>query len=76
MVEVKIYGDDGCHACKTGKKYLDEHKIKYKEVDAVDNLDDLVKLTGDDEIGIPVLCVGDKCTIGFNKEKWGKMLKV
>jgi glutaredoxin len=75
MTTVRVYGDKECPACIKGLEYLKEKNIKYRLVAALDHPEELIKITGEEHIAIPVLCVGDRCVVGFNKDAWDKALK-
>jgi glutaredoxin 3 len=75
-VQVTIYSADWCAFCHAAKKYLDDMKVKYKEVNVEKDhqaAKDLVQKTG--QAGIPVLEIGDETIIGFDKASIDKALK-
>ena len=66
-----------CPYCKLLKKFLRENKIKFKEIDVDkdrNKLDEMVKKSG--QIGVPVVLIGKKVVIGFDKEKLERLLKI
>lgn len=73
---VTIYSASWCAFCHMAKNYLDSLGVKYKDID-VDHdpkaAHELVQKTG--QAGIPVLFIGDKTVIGFNKPGIDEALK-
>lgn len=76
-MKVLIYTREMCPYCKLLKKFLRENKIKFKEIDVDkdrNKLDEMVKKSG--QIGVPVVLIGKKVVIGFDKEKLERLLKI
>jgi len=73
---ITIYSAPWCAFCHMAKHYLDGLKISYKDinVDSDPNAaQELVAKTG--QAGIPVIEIGDKTIIGFNKAEIDSALK-
>lgn len=65
---ITIYSAPWCAFCHMAKNYLDSLKISYKDIDVDADpkaAQQLVAKTG--QAGIPVIEIGDKTIIGFNK---------
>jgi len=66
---ITIYSAPWCAFCHMTKHYLDGLKIPYKDIDVDADpkaAQELVAKTG--QAGIPVIFIGDKTIIGFNKQ--------
>ena len=76
MSEVKIYTTNTCPYCDLAKEYMKENKIKYKEVNIESDekaAKRMVEKSG--QMAVPVLEIGEKIIVGFNKEEIKKALK-
>jgi len=65
---ITIYSASWCAFCHMAKRYLDDKGIGYKDIDVEHNPEaarQLVEKTG--QAGIPVLEIGDKTIIGFDR---------
>jgi glutaredoxin 3 len=65
---ITIYSAPWCAFCHMAKHYLDGLKIPYKDIDVDSDpnaAQELVAKTG--QAGIPVIEIGGKTIIGFNK---------
>tara|TARA_Y100000310_G_scaffold345146_1_gene462183 strand:+ start:4902 stop:5138 length:237 start_codon:yes stop_codon:yes gene_type:complete len=76
MAKVKIYTTSTCPYCDMAKQYMKENKINYEEVNVESDekaTQDLVEKSG--QMGVPVLEIGKKIIVGFDKEAIEKALK-
>ena len=69
LKEVIVYSTQTCPYCHFAKDFLASHKIKFKDIDI--NKDqkaaqEMVKKSG--QSGVPVLDIGGKIIIGFDRE--------
>lgn len=74
---VKIYTTPTCIYCQTAKKFFDEHKIKYTEIDVgsdPEKADEMIKKSG--QMGVPVIEIGDEIIVGFDKKKISQLLSI
>ena len=74
--KVTIYSAPWCAFCHMAKHYLDSLKISYKDIDVDSDpkaAQELVAKTG--QAGIPVIEIGDKTILGFNKAEIDAALK-
>ena len=68
--QVTVYSASWCAFCHMAKKYLDDKKVPYKDIDVEKEAgaaQALVQKTG--QAGIPVLEIGDETIIGFDRPK-------
>ena len=76
MKIVKIYALPTCPHCMALKKYLNDNKIEFKNIDVEADEDaakEIIKKTG--QSGFPVIDIDGKITIGFSKEELKSLLK-
>ncbi len=72
---VIIFTTPTCTFCNAAKKYLRERGIKFKEVDVSRDpaaARDMVRRSG--QQGVPVLDIGGKIVVGFDRPKIDKYL--
>ncbi len=72
---VIIFTTPSCPFCNAAKKYLRERGIKFKEVDVSRDAAaarDMVRRSG--QQGVPVLDIGGKIVVGFDRPKIDKYL--
>lgn len=75
--KVRVYSSENCPYCVHLKDFLKEHDIKFEEVDVGKDQEaamEMVNKTG--QMGIPVIEIGDKIIIGFDKEEIKKELGI
>mgnify|MGYP006294190923 CR=1 FL=1 len=68
MKSIIIYSTPSCVYCKMAKTYFDQKGVKYVEKDVMADLDarqDMISKSG--QLGVPVLDIGGKIIIGFDK---------
>jgi glutaredoxin-like YruB-family protein len=68
MKNIIIYSTPHCHFCKAAKAFFAERGIAYTEYNvAVDALrrQEMVDKSG--QMGVPVILIGDKLIVGFNR---------
>ena len=74
--QVTVYSASWCAFCHMAKRYLDDLKVPYKDIDVEHDKDaamQLVQKTG--QAGIPVIEIGDETIIGFDRPKIDAALK-
>ena len=77
MKPVIVYSTPSCVYCKMAKKYFDEKGIKYEDKDVMVDLkarEDMIQKTG--QMGVPVLDIGGKIIIGFDKSAINESLGI
>lgn len=75
MPKVKVYSTPTCPYCKMAKQFLDQNKIDYEHIDVSSDekaASEMVEKSG--QMGVPVIMVGEKVVVGFNKEELKKVL--
>jgi glutaredoxin 3 len=75
MSKVVLFSTSACSWCRRAKRYLKEHRVPFKEINIERDPDaarDIVRKTG--QTGVPVIKVGSKWIVGFDKERIDKEL--
>ncbi len=76
MSQVTIYTTPTCHYCKMAKEYFKENEIEYNEKDVTQDQEarqEMIDKSG--QMGVPVIQVGEKVLIGFDKEALEDLLE-
>lgn len=66
--KVKVYSTTWCPYCKAAKEYLKENKIQFEDINVEEYpaaAEEMIKKSG--QSGVPVLDIGGKIIIGFDK---------
>lgn len=74
--EVTIYTTPTCPWCKRAKAWLQDNKIRYKEVDVTTDRnghEEMVRISG--QTGVPVIVVGGEVIVGFNQTRLNEIFK-
>jgi glutaredoxin-like YruB-family protein len=72
---VIVFTAPTCSFCRTTKKYLRQQKIRFKEIDLSRDAAaarDVVRRTK--QQGVPVIYIGNKFVVGFDRSKIDKLL--
>ncbi len=72
---VKVYSTPTCPWCKKAKAYLQEKGIEFESIDVSSDekaQKEMIEKSG--QMGVPVLDIGGKIVIGFDKEKIDEIL--
>lgn len=75
--KVIMFTTPTCSYCTTAKRYLKEHKIRFKEVDVSKDQKaalDMQRRAG--TTGVPVILVNNRPIVGFDKTKINRMLNI
>lgn len=75
--KVVIYSTPSCPWCVKAKRYLKEKGIRFKDVDVSKDssaAQDMIRKTG--QLGVPVVLIGDKPVVGFNRPLIDRLLEV
>ena len=76
-MKVIIYSTASCMYCKVAKDFFNEHNIKYEEFDVGNDLEKRREMVEkSDQMGVPVIQVGDEIIVGFNKALLSELLKI
>ncbi len=76
VMAVKIYTTPTCPYCIMAKRFFQENKVKYEEFDVSSSeeaLSEMIHKSG--QQGVPVIDVGGKIIIGFDKDEIAISLK-
>lgn len=68
MKNVVIYSTPSCVYCKMAKAYFDEKGIKYSDKDVMVDVEarkEMMEKSG--QLGVPVIDIGGKIIVGFDK---------
>ncbi len=72
---VLLFTTPTCPWCRRAKQYFRQHGVRFKEIDVTRDPSaarDLVRWTG--QTGVPVIRIGSKFIVGFDKAKIDKLL--
>lgn len=77
MKKVIIYSTAACMYCKLAKDFFNEHNVKYEEFDVGNDLEKRREMVEKSEqMGVPVIQVGEEIIVGFNKALLLDLLKI
>ena len=65
---VKVFSTPSCPYCHMAKEYFDKNKVKYTDYNVAEDADarnEMMEKSG--QMGVPVILIGDKVIVGFNK---------
>jgi glutaredoxin 3 len=74
---IRVFSTPTCVYCIVLKKWLDEKKVSYDEVDVSQDEEaqkEMVQKTG--QMGIPVIMIDEEVVVGFDKERIAKILNI
>jgi len=74
---VIVFTSPTCGYCNAVKQYLRRNRIRFKEVDVSRDQHaarDMVRRSG--QTGVPVIDIGGKIVVGFNRPKIAKLLGI
>jgi len=75
MIKIKIYSTPFCVYCKIAKDFFDKKGLVYEEVDvSVDEKAAQEMVARTNQMGVPVIEIGEEVVIGFNKSQIEKIL--
>ena len=77
MAKIIIYTTPTCVYCKMTKEFFKEHNVSYEEKDVSTDdkaRDEMVEKSG--QLGVPVIEIDGKITVGFDKEKISELLGI
>lgn len=75
--KVIMFTTPTCSFCTTAKRYLKEHKIRFKEIDVSKDQKaalDMQRRAG--STGVPVILINNRPIVGFDKPKINRMLNI
>jgi len=74
---VSIYSTPTCHFCQMAKEYFTANGIHYTNYDVSKDLErrqEMFEITN--QMGVPVIVIGDDVVIGFDREKLAELLGI
>ena len=75
--KVIMFTTPTCSYCTTAKRYLKEHKIRFKEIDISKDQKaalDMKRRAG--STGVPVILINNRPVVGFDKPKINRLLNI
>lgn len=77
MKPVVIYSTPTCHYCNLAKDFFKEHTIAYTEYDVQnDALKRKEMVEKSDQLGVPVITIGDEVIVGFDEPRIAELLGI
>ena len=77
MAKVRVFSTPTCAYCVTLKEYFKKHNIDFEDIDVSQNkeaLDEMIEKSN--QMAVPVVDIGGKIIIGFDKEKISQLLNI
>ncbi len=74
---VTIYSTPVCHFCHAAKDFFTENDVKYTEYDVASDAEkrqEMIEMTN--QMGVPVIRIGDDVIIGFDEGKIKELLAI
>ena len=68
--KVIVYSTPTCPFCIRAKQFLKDSNIQFEDIDVSENHEkaqEMIKKSG--QMGVPVLEIGEKIIVGFDKDK-------
>lgn len=68
--QIKVYSTPACPWCIRTKQFLKENNIPFEDIDVSSDpaaAEEMVNKSG--QMGVPVLDIGGRIVVGFDKEK-------
>lgn len=76
MKKITIYSTPTCHFCEMAKSFFNERGLKYTVYDVSTNLIKRKEMImKSDQMGVPVIIIGDTILVGFDVDKIEAALK-
>ena len=72
---VIVFSTPTCGYCNMAKQYFRQHNVRFRDVDVSKDAAaarDIVRRTG--QMGVPVIDIGGKLIVGFDRPKINKLL--
>ena len=77
MPKVKVYSTEICPYCLTLKQFLEEHNIKFEDINVSEDkeaLNEMIKKSS--RMEVPIVDINGEIIEGFDKEKICKLLNI
>jgi len=75
--KIIIYSTPTCGWCRVAKKYFNDKKIRYKEIDVTRDRNaakEMVRISG--QRGVPVISINNNIVVGFDKHEVNRLLGI
>jgi len=75
--KTRVFSTPSCPYCVTLKEFLKHHNIEFDDIDVSKDekaLEEMINKSG--QMGVPVIEIGDKIVVGFDKEKIVNILNI
>ena len=72
-----IYSTPTCHFCQLTKEFFAEHGVEFTNYDVSKDLErrqEMFSITN--QMGVPVIVIGDDVVIGYDREKLAELLDI
>jgi len=70
MLKIKIYSTPFCGYCKMAKDFFDKNGLPYEEIDvSIDEAAAKEMVAKTNQMGVPVIEIGDEIIVGFDRAK-------
>ncbi len=77
MNKVIIYSTPSCHFCHMAKDFFKEKNVEFEDFDVASDQEKRKEMiTKSGQMGVPVIIIGDKIIVGFNKPKIIELLGI
>lgn len=75
--EVTIYSTPTCHFCHAAKEFFKENNIEYTDYNVAEDTEKRAEMVEKSEqMGVPVIEIGDKILIGFDESALRELLEI
>lgn len=75
MQNVTIYSTPTCHFCHMAKDFFKENNVAYTEYNVASDLEKRKEMIEKSEqMGVPVIIIGNELTVGFDKPRIAQLL--
>jgi glutaredoxin 3 len=74
-MEITVYSTPTCPYCGMVKEFLEENKLAFKDINVAEDKEkaqEMIDKSG--QLGVPVIDVGGKLIVGFDKSELKKAL--
>lgn len=77
MKKISIYSTPSCTYCKIAKDFFRTNKVKFEEYNVASDLEKRQEMMEKSEqMGVPVIIVGNEVVVGFDQEKISNLLGI
>lgn len=76
-MKITVYSSTVCPYCQRLTKFLEDHKIKFTEIDVSTDqkkANEMIEISG--QMGVPVTVIDGEVVIGFDEKRLRKVLEL